>query len=328
MTDSIRQPLLTQKGRLTDPCWAVDDIFEYNKENIHLPFRRREWEFYQVFNEHFAFQVFYDHGPGGGRVGATLVDFDTEERVTCGKRQLFCGDSLDLDFSFSEPHTLKFEDKELFLSIGFDGRMRQLIVRSDRFDVELCGLCDTEAMAAAIPFARKSCFLYQYRMIFPHFSGHVHMHKLDYPLGEGTVMALSSGRGVLPYQSTRIWAAGGIQTGDGYLALNLGEDYGPESAPTENAVFLDGVMDKLGRVNFKFKSENLMRIWRISDTDRRVHLEFTPEFDNYEKAFTLVSDIRRHQLYGRLNGSVRLADRRVIKIENARFFIEHCGERR
>ena len=153
MTDSIRQPLLTQKGRLTDPCWAVDDIFEYNKENIRLPFRRREWEFYQVFNEHFAFQVFYDHGPGGGRVGATLVDFDTEERVTCGKRQLFCGDSLDLDFSFSEPHTLKFEDKELFLSIGFDGRMRQLIVRSDRFDVELCGLCDTEAMAAAIPFA-------------------------------------------------------------------------------------------------------------------------------------------------------------------------------
>ena len=31
-----RVPLLTQKGRLSDPCWAADDIFIYNKENIRL----------------------------------------------------------------------------------------------------------------------------------------------------------------------------------------------------------------------------------------------------------------------------------------------------
>ena len=39
-----RTPLLTHKGRLSDPCWAVDDIFIYNKENIRFPARRQEWE--------------------------------------------------------------------------------------------------------------------------------------------------------------------------------------------------------------------------------------------------------------------------------------------
>ena len=50
-----RVPLLTQKGRLSDPCWAADDIFIYNKENMRIPARRQEWEFYQAFNERFAF---------------------------------------------------------------------------------------------------------------------------------------------------------------------------------------------------------------------------------------------------------------------------------
>ena len=49
-----RQPLLTQKGRLSDPGWAGEDIYAYNKEYLRPALRRREWEFYQVTNESFA----------------------------------------------------------------------------------------------------------------------------------------------------------------------------------------------------------------------------------------------------------------------------------
>lgn len=328
MVDRERTPLLTERGRLSDPCWAVDDIFVYNKENMRPALRRREWESYQLFNEHFALGVYYGHGPGGGRAGATLVDFDTEERITAGKRKLFCGDSYDLDFSCGEPHTLKFEDKGVYLSIGYDGSARRVSVRTERIDARLDIPDAGEAMVTACPYARRTGFLYQYKKVFPAFSGHVRMNKLAYPLSEGTVLALSSGRGVLPYLNSSIWAVGGQRTECGYLALNLGEDYGPDGAPTENALFVDGVMDKLGKVSFKFRQENLMKPWRIADGRGRLHLEFTPEFDNYERTNLLAVDIRRHQFFGKLSGSVKLADGRVIGIDGARFLIERIDERR
>ena len=323
-----RKPLLSRKGRLTDPCWAVDDIFIYNKENIRLPSRRREWEFYQAFNDRFAFQVYYDHGPGGARAGALLVDMETGERIRSGKRQLFCGDSFDLDFSAGDPHTVKYEDGNLFLAMGFDGHSHQVTVRSDRLDARLEIPGEGEAMVTAVPFAHKTSFLYQYKKIFSTFSGHVHMHKLDYPVDSSTVMVYSSGRGVLPYQSRRIWAAAASAAEEGYLALNLGEDFGPDGAPNENALFLDGVMEKLGKVYFKFKADDLMHRWHISDGARRLHLEFTPEQDNYEKLNLLAFDVRRHQLFGHLSGTVKLSGDREIRLTDAPCFIEHADERR
>ena len=180
----------------------------------------------------------------------------------------------------------------------------------------------------AAPFSRRTSFLYQFKKIFPSFTGHVHMHKLDYPVDVGTVMSYSSGRGVLPYLSTRIWAAAGAPTEAGYLWLNLGEDYGPDGAPTENAVFLDGVMEKLGKVYFKFKPNDLMRRWHISDGGRRLHLEFTPEYDDRERINYLAADLRRHRLYGRLNGTVKLSGDREVQLTNAPCFIEHADDRR
>ena len=323
-----REPLLTPKGRLADPCWAVDDIFAYNKERIRYASRRQEWEFYQAFNDRFAFQVYYGHGPGGGKAEAVLVDFETGERVRSGKRLLFCGDTFDLDYSPGEPHASKYEDETLFLSIGYDGAAHRVLVRSDRLDAEFVCPNNGEAVVTAAPFSRRTNFLYQYKKIFPSFTGHVHMHKLDYPVNDDTVMLFQSARGVLPYQTSRIWAAAGVPTEEGFLALNLGEDYGPEGAPTENALFLDGVMEKLGKVYFKFKPDSLTRRWHISDGSRRIHLEFSPEYDNYQRTNYLAIDIRRHQLFGRLNGTVRLSDDREVRLSDSPCFVEQADERR
>ena len=328
MTETTqRTPLLTQKGRLSDPCWAVDDIFIYNKENTRPAFRLREWEFYQAFNGLFAFQMYYGHGPGWGCAEAVLVDFETGERTRSGKRQLFCGDTFDLDFSAGEPHTVKYEDESLFLSVGFDGQTRRILVRSDRLDAEFICPDLGEAMVTAVPFSRRTCFLYQMRKVFPSFEGHVHMHKLDYPVDGETVMVYSSGRGVLPYRTVRIWVSAGTKTDSGYLALNFGEDHGPQGAPTENAVFVDGVMQKLGKVYFKFKEDDLKKRWRISDGSKRLRLEFSPEYDNIEHMNYLAAECRRHQLFGRLNGTVRLDGGEEVTLTQTLCFVEYSEER-
>ena len=321
-----RRPLLTAKGRLAVPGWGTGDVFDYNKERISAASRRREWEFYQVSNPRFAFQIAYGHGPSAGKVTVTLVDFETGEKVRSGKVRLFPKDELDLDFSGADPHSLKYEDDDLFLSIGFDGETRRIVARSDRFDAELICHEDGDAIAVAAPYGKRH-FLYQYKRVFGDLSGHVHMHKLDYRLDDETFMILSSGRGLLPYQNARIWAAGAVQLGDELLALSLGEDFGPEGAPTENAVFLNGALEKINRVYFKFKAEDPKRPWRISDSDKRLRLEFFPEFDNFDRWNYLAADVRRHQLYGKLFGTVILPGEREYRLEDVHFFVEHSDER-
>ena len=71
----------------------------------------------------------------------------------------FPGDSLDLDFSPGEPHTLKYEDDGLFLSISYDGAVRQVTVRSDRFDAELIFPDTGDAIAVALKRDRRGVAL-------------------------------------------------------------------------------------------------------------------------------------------------------------------------
>ncbi len=321
-----RQPLLTRKGKLATPGWSPEDIFTYNKENLAFPFRRREWEFYQISDPRFAFRVSYAHGPGAGRAEAVLVDFETGEKVRSGKLQTFPGDGIDLDFAPGEPHGVKYEDKSLLLSFGCDEERRRVVVRSDRFDAEIIAPETGDAMVTAFPFERRQ-FLYQFKKIYPRLQGHIHMHKLDYPLDEGAVMVLSSGRGVMPYRTRRIWGAGAISTPKGWLAVNIGEDYGPEDVSTENALFVDGCLDKLGRVYFKYDHENLLHTWRLSDGGRRLGLEFSPVYEDVDKVNFLAAEIKRHRLFGRINGLLKLSDDTEITVEDQHFFIELADDR-
>lgn len=321
-----REPLLTPKGRLTGPGWSAEDIYTYNKESMRFAARRREWEYYQVSNARYVFQVFYGHGPGLGQADVTLVDFETGEEYHSGKRRLFPGDSFDLDFSGGEPHTLKYEDETLYLVLSFDGDTRRITVRSDRFDAELICPDQGDATVTAIPFARRTQFLYSYKKCLPGLRGHIHMHKLDYPLGENFLL-LSSGRGILPRQGTRIWAAGGELDEGHACALSLGEVFSPADAPAENALFLDGVAHDLGRLYFKFRGEKLTHPWSIADGAGRIRLEFFPAYDYSQRTNLAAADIRRHGLYGKLYGDMELEEGDAWKIEGMHFFIEHISER-
>ena len=321
-----RQPLLTKKGKLAEPGWTPEDIFSYNKERLPFAARRREWESYQITDPRFAFRVSYGHGPGAGRAEAVLVDFETGEKVRSGKLKLLPGDGMDLDFAPGEPHTVKYEDDKLLLSVDFDGERRRIVVRSDRFDAEITAPETGDAMVTALPFAHRE-FLYQMKRLYPDPKGHLHMHKLDYPLDRGAFMALSAGRGVLPFRSRRIWAAGAWETEQGTVAINLGEDNGPDSEPTENALFINGELRKLGRVNFKFDQVKLDSVWRMTDVNHRIRLEFRSIFDDEEKIRPGLADIRRRRLYGKLSGTVRVSDEEEIALEDRHFFVEYADER-
>ena len=322
-----RQPLLTKKGRLAESGWTSEDVFAYNKENLPLAARRREWEFCQVINPRYAFRVSYGHGPGAGRAEAVLVDFETGEKVRSGKLHLFPGDGMDLDFAPGEPHTVKYEDEKLLLSMDFDGERRRIVVRSDRFDAEVLAPEYGDAMVTALPFAHRPFFLYQYRRIFQRLSGHIHMHKLDYPLDEGSFMVLTGARGILPIRSRRIWAAGAVEIGERSLSVNLGEDNGPDNVPTENALFVDGQADKLGRVSFRFDHGKTDSVWRIRDGAHRIELVFRPDHADEDKLNLVAGQVLRRRLYGKASGTVKLSSGEQLELTDMPFFAEYADER-
>ncbi len=96
---------------------------------------------------------------------------------------------------------------------------------------------------------------------------------------------------------------------------------GADSAD-ENALFYDGTLCKLGRVYMKRSASDPLRPWYVSDSTRRLHLEFAVrrEYRVRRRAMLLHSETR--QYFGTLSGTVELPDGETVRIENMRIFCE------
>lgn len=321
-----QMPLLDRKGRLTQPSWATEDVFHYNKQELRPHFRRKEWEFYQLSNEKILLQLTYGHIGYAGTVGATLVDFETGERFSTAPLKLFPGDSLDLDFSPGQPHSLKYEDDKLFLSVHTDGKYRRLDCRSEHLDVKL--LCSNagDAICMATPFRNRNQFCYNYKKNFLDLRGYVRLRGRELELDENTFLLLNSGRGIWPYRHEWVWGNGTRRIGRHTLGINIGWGLGSDEAATENVLFWDGKAHKLDRI-WVDRNQNPMEPWRFQSNDRRFDLRFEPSFDNVTRRNYLLVNTCCHQVFGKLYGTVYLDDGRGIKVDGMHFFCEHAENR-
>lgn len=317
-----RMPLLDHNGRLNQPSWATEDVFSYNKECLRPHFRRKEWELYQLSGERFFLQLLYGHMGLAGKAEALLLDFESGRRYVIGGRKLFPGDSMDLDFSAEQPHNLRYEDEKLFLFVHTDGERRRIECRTEDFEVRL--LCSNvgEAICLATPFPNRQQFYYHYKKTFTELRGYVRLHGCDLELDKNCFLRLHSGRGVLPFRHEWIWGSGAARFGKHTLGINIGWGYGSDEAATENALIWDGKIHKLDRI-WVDRNQNPMQPWRFQSSDRRFDIRFEPFYDHFSKGRCLLMNSRRHQVFGKLYGTVYLDDGRGIKVDGMHFVCEH-----
>ncbi len=128
----------------------------------------------------------------------------------------------------------------------------------------------------------------------------------------GAFATLDWGRGVWPHATFWQWATASGRLADGrVLGVNLGAGFGDARAGDENMVTLDGVLHKLGPVDFAYQPRAWRAPWRLRDRAGRVDLILEPRLDNGAGAIVGPIGAELHQLIGRYRGTVVVAGERL-----------------
>jgi hypothetical protein len=182
---------------------------------------------------------------------------------------------------------------------------------------------DHESMVIVIPFTQNR-FYYNRKVNCIPAEGWVEFKGQRYRISpEDSLGNLDWGRGVWPYSSFWVWASASGYLPDGRtLGLNLGFGFGDTSQATENAVILNGVVHKLGVVDFNYDPVDFMAPWELKSPDGRLDLRFEPFIERVAKTNLLIINSEVHQMFGRYYGTAILDDGERVEIEDLVGFAE------
>lgn len=114
---------------------------------------------------------------------------------------------------------------------------------------------------------------------------------------------LDHGRGRWPYAITWNWASGSGRSHGREIGLQFGAQWTDGTPSTENALRIDGRIEKIGQeLEWRYDRNDWMRPWTIRGD--RVDLVFTPVYDRYSSFDRLVVCSKEHQCFGYFDGHV------------------------
>lgn len=169
-----------------------------------------------------------------------------------------------------------------------------------------------ESLNVVIPWSDKR-FQYTQKAVALPTSGTLAIGPLTYPLENGWGV-LDVGRGRWPHRSVWNWGAGSGHTREGaVVGLQLGGIWTEGTGFTENGVFLDGVLTKIGEeLSWEYDWEQPLRPWRVSTpagapagtSDCTVDATLTPRHDKHDKLSLGVVSREVHQVFGTWTGQI------------------------
>ena len=328
-------PLHDEKGRLVETGYATELIKTYDRRRIAAnPLRIKEWDYYCVCNDRFALALTIDHNGYMTMDSISLLDFTDNSQVTTSKMNLpfFAKRSLP---PTSAEGSIRVSGKGYEMSFDNDGTIRRLHGRMDHFHKEEAIAFDltltdapAESMVIVTPYRdHPEAFYYNQKINCMRVSGSVLYRKKEYLCTpEDTFAVLDWGRGVWTYDNTWYWgSASGLADGVPF-GFNIGYGFGDTSAASENVLFYNGKIHKLGQVRFgipvKNGKEDYLSPWTFTSDDGRFDLHFEPVMDRCAKVDLKLICSDQHQVFGKFSGTVVLDDGRKLEISSLMGFAE------
>ncbi|CAG9324499.1 unnamed protein product [Blepharisma stoltei] len=305
---------LIYSGFLTKPGIQWD--FDALKSKWNKRYRFKEWEFYAIHHEnvtisfgianfHYVASVFFTVYEKGSIPQYHQKLILPNEELTLAKHPLngktiYESGNYKVDFK-------NRDNKFKHLELKFDDKLELSLDVFKKTD---------DSMASLTPFnSDGSNFYYTYKDYNNYISGKVTAFGKVYDFSDRIGM-IDWGRGVWPYHSFWIWGSGQGKIGpNSAIGLNIGEFmFSPISKATEDCVFLDRTMYKLGNFITSYPKD-LSQPWEFKTTNQHptdeygsASIIFYPEIKSiFASNFWLIQS-HFDQAFGVFEGNITTRD--------------------
>ena len=321
------QPVLNEKGQPTGG-WATKGLLNYQRKAIAAPFYRiKEWDWYQINSQNIALQFTYGHASYAGQVGVMLFDF-IEGRPIFQKDIILAlpFSSLGLGANAEGDGVIEYNKNGFHLRIETKDQNYNIFCQYENFLAEVTlTRQNPDSLVINIPFDESpTAFHYNHKISCMAATGKAVVDGTEYPFIQGQAWGLLDwGRGVWPFHNQWYRSSATGLVDDQVFGFNLGRGFGNTSAATENALFYEGKLHKLGKVAFDL-GKSYSDPWHLYDEEGRLDITLTPTYDRETKIKILWVDNNTHQMFGYFNGTATLDNGRVLTLNNLIGFAEHA----
>ena len=303
-----KKPVFDENGEVKFGGWSKTPLFEYNKENYGTLNKLVEKDSYYISNDEMEFFISVETAGSELDIKLVLIDLKTKEVARDSISKKLWLDSVALPHSPNSGE-FRYSDKKLALTITntVDGNY----IKCDFIDFDnyknlfvKVKISDTagESMNIIAPFDKKpKCFYY--KKYVPCFTadGVVRFGGTDYNLDKNNSRVfLEQSRYSLPGRRN-FQALSTVSDINGKrLALNFASKVGNNRKGSENCYFLNGILNKVGKLRVAGDDKKTDSCWEFSTADNSVNLEFKPFIKNGKSIFCKCDNLT--VVFGRLSG--------------------------
>ena len=328
-------PLLNASGDLAEPGWARSLLPVYRRSDIRVsPMRIKEWDYYLITDGHVGLALTIADNGYMGLDSVSFLDFDEGWEQTKSPMRLFPMGKTGLPESSADGASEIARGGYAMAFYHEDGA-RRLSFHMDRFldgdaiegIVTLSGAPE-ESMVIATPFDKPGHFYYNQKINCMRAEGWITLGKRRIELTPDRFFGvLDWGRGVWPYHNTWYWGSASGELDGVPFGWNIGYGFGNTAAASENVLFYDGRIHKLGTVEFHIPKDEkgrnaYLNVWNFTSDDNRFYMDFTPVLDRSALTSAIIIKSDQHQVFGRFTGRVTLDDGTVLPVRDFFGFAE------
>lgn len=187
-----------------------------------------------------------------------------------------------------------------------------------------------ESMNVVIPWSDRA-FQYTSKQTARPATGTITLGTTSWLLEDGSAWAvLDLGRGIWSYSNRWNWAAAAGRTAEGHtVGLQFGGKWTVGTGATENALYVDGRLSKIGEeLEWSYSWDDPLRPWRVRTVaSDQVDVTLTPDFDRHDRTSLGVLSMEVHQCFGTWAGTIRTDDGERLEIDGIHGFAEEARNR-
>ena len=322
------EQVLDRKGRPV-PGYTLQGDAVYTRNLIRtVPWRLKEWDFYQIADERLCLQLVIGHVSYAGNCNIALFDHVSGEKIfEHGAITPLPFASMHLPESAHADSLLSFSHGGVALSFETQGGVRKHTAHCGGFHAEVT-LVPTipQSITICTPFFKQREFYYNEKINLLKATVSASLDGKSFAFDpDRTFSLIDWGRGVWPFSHEWYWSSASTLLDGTPFGFNLGCGFGDTSRArgTENVIYHAGQAIKLGQVSITHAS-NVMHPWHLESDDGRFSAVLTPRYNRDTVTKLLFVDNRCNQMFGTFEGTFIDNIGARIHFTNVFGFAEHA----